>query len=136
MQKTVVVQEDPATGDLFIEFPPEMMAELGWLDGDKLDFSPVEGSRAFSIKNLSCEARKESMPVFLVETVETRKVTYLIRAREESHAHDEIVMNDALAISNERLEETIFSTREVSADEAQKLAENAKGHVHQIPYED
>ena len=136
MKKTVVVQEDPETGDLIIPFPPEMMTELGWQEEDMLDFSVIEGERVCTIKNLSYEARKEAMPVFIVETVETRKVTYLVRAREAGHAHDEIVMKDALAISNEHLEETIFTTREVGAEEAQNLAQQANGRVHQIPYED
>ncbi len=32
---TIDVQED-AEGELFIEFPPEMMEEVGWKEGDNL----------------------------------------------------------------------------------------------------
>lgn len=36
MIRTLTVQEDPQTGDLFFEFPDEMMNELGWKIGDTL----------------------------------------------------------------------------------------------------
>ena len=32
----VNVEEDPETGDAMIQFPPEMLEELGWQAGDKL----------------------------------------------------------------------------------------------------
>jgi len=33
---TITVQEDPETGELFIEFPEDMLAVLGWKEGDDL----------------------------------------------------------------------------------------------------
>ena len=36
MVRTVTVQQDPETGEYYIEFPPEMMEELGWKNGDEL----------------------------------------------------------------------------------------------------
>jgi hypothetical protein len=34
----VITQEDPETGDLLIPMPPQLLAEMGWKEGDELDF--------------------------------------------------------------------------------------------------
>lgn len=34
----VITQEDPETGDLLLPIPPQMLKELGWKEGDELDF--------------------------------------------------------------------------------------------------
>ena len=33
---STTVKEDPRTGDLYIEFDPDVMEELGWKEGDDL----------------------------------------------------------------------------------------------------
>lgn len=38
MRYEVITQEDPETGDLLIPFPPQLLAEMGWKEGDQLDF--------------------------------------------------------------------------------------------------
>lgn len=35
----VITQEDPETGDMLIPIPPELLKELGWKEGDDVDFS-------------------------------------------------------------------------------------------------
>jgi len=35
---TLVVQEDPETGDLFIELPERLLKQLGWQEGDDLQW--------------------------------------------------------------------------------------------------
>ena len=34
----VITQEDPETGDLLLPIPPQLLKELGWKEGDELDF--------------------------------------------------------------------------------------------------
>ena len=34
----IVVQEDPDTGELFIELPQRLLAQLGWGEGDDLQW--------------------------------------------------------------------------------------------------
>ena len=34
----VITQEDTETGDLLIPMPPQLLAEMGWKEGDQLDF--------------------------------------------------------------------------------------------------
>jgi hypothetical protein len=34
----VITQEDPETGDLLMPIPPELLRELGWKEGDEIEF--------------------------------------------------------------------------------------------------
>jgi len=47
----VVVQEDPETGDAIIEFPPGVMEETKWKEGDTLTWTDMgNGSWSLSKK--------------------------------------------------------------------------------------
>lgn len=35
---TVTLEEDPETGDLVLPFTPEILEELGWMEGDVLEW--------------------------------------------------------------------------------------------------
>lgn len=35
---TVTLEEDPETGDLVLPFTPEILDELGWMEGDVLEW--------------------------------------------------------------------------------------------------
>ena len=34
----VITQEDPETGELILPIPPELLQQMGWQEGDKLNF--------------------------------------------------------------------------------------------------
>lgn len=36
---TAIIEEDPETGDAVLPFPPEMLEELGWVEGDTLTWT-------------------------------------------------------------------------------------------------
>jgi hypothetical protein len=39
MKKQILeVQEDPETGELMLEFPPELLNQMGWSEGDTLEW--------------------------------------------------------------------------------------------------
>jgi hypothetical protein len=38
MRYEVITQEDPETGDIIIPLPPQLLKEMGWKEGDELDF--------------------------------------------------------------------------------------------------
>jgi bifunctional DNA-binding transcriptional regulator/antitoxin component of YhaV-PrlF toxin-antitoxin module len=38
MRYEVITQEDPVTGDMIIPLPPQLLKEMGWKEGDELDF--------------------------------------------------------------------------------------------------
>ena len=41
----VITQEDPESGDMLIPIPPQLLEELGWKEGDDVDFSIDEKGR-------------------------------------------------------------------------------------------
>jgi hypothetical protein len=41
-------KEDPETGDILLEFPPELLDQVGWNEGDTLNFSD-NGDGSWSI---------------------------------------------------------------------------------------
>lgn len=36
---TLTVEEDPETGDAIIQFPPDLLANAGWSEGDTLEWT-------------------------------------------------------------------------------------------------
>jgi hypothetical protein len=41
----VITQEDPETGDMLIPLPPQLLKDLGWKEGDEIDFSIDQNGR-------------------------------------------------------------------------------------------
>jgi bifunctional DNA-binding transcriptional regulator/antitoxin component of YhaV-PrlF toxin-antitoxin module len=35
---TITLEEDPETGELILPFPPDLLAEAGWTEGDTLEW--------------------------------------------------------------------------------------------------
>ena len=67
---------------------------------------------------------KEQTKLYLVETVSIFRHRYIVEAKEAEHANDEVVMNATgpydeswSEFSQKHIDETIFSTREITADE-------------------
>jgi hypothetical protein len=78
------------------------------------------------------------MPLFIVDTITTTRMRYVIDAKEASHAEDEVTMLDSgnpddffNEVSQKCLGETIVDTREITKDEFDKmlgeLADKAEG---------
>lgn len=42
-QWSIKLEEDPATGDLVMPFPPDLLAQVGWDFGDVLIWEEVDG---------------------------------------------------------------------------------------------
>lgn len=57
------------------------------------------------------------MKLFLVDTVSSHRVSYVVRCKSEVHAADTIVMNEADEFSQEHLGENISRIREISEEE-------------------
>ena len=53
---TVEVEED-ADGNTVLPLPKEMIDELGWFDGDMLDFDINEETGVCIVKNITSDAR-------------------------------------------------------------------------------
>lgn len=41
----VIVQEEPGSDDLYIPIPPVLLEQLGWKEGDEIDFSMDDKGR-------------------------------------------------------------------------------------------
>jgi hypothetical protein len=39
---TITLEEDPETGELILPFPPEVLAEAGWKEGDVLEWTDLK----------------------------------------------------------------------------------------------
>lgn len=54
---TLEVEEDPNTGDLVLPFPPDLLANMGWKEGDTLKWED-NGDGSFSLINLNQSGKK------------------------------------------------------------------------------
>lgn len=41
----VMTHEDPETGDMIIPLPPQLLSQLGWKEGDNIDFQIDENGK-------------------------------------------------------------------------------------------
>jgi hypothetical protein len=58
---TIVVEEDPETGELMLPFSDEMLAEVGWKTGDTLTWTDNKnGSWTLSKKEIENEIHSNS----------------------------------------------------------------------------
>jgi len=57
------------------------------------------------------------MKLFLVDTVSSHRVSYVVRCKSEEHAADTIVMEEGKEFSQEHLGEQISRIREITEDD-------------------
>lgn len=51
---TLVIQEDPESGELYVEFPQRLLEQLGWKEGDDLQW--IQGADGtWSIKKVEAD---------------------------------------------------------------------------------
>lgn len=129
---TLDVQED-AAGELFIEFPPELLEEAGWKEGDNLVWT--------DLKNGSWSLVKKPLTQWvLVDTTSTFRVRYMVEVPigtddygkdKADWALDTVTMNEAQEFSQEHIGEQIVSHRVVTKEEALALCDkdNAYGSI-------
>lgn len=49
VQWTLQTEEDPETGDLLLQFPPDLLVNLGWKEGDTIEWID-NGDGSWSLK--------------------------------------------------------------------------------------
>ena len=54
---TITLEEDPETGDLILPFPPDLLAEAGWAEGDTLKWTD-RGDGSWSLEKQTDETDK------------------------------------------------------------------------------
>lgn len=116
---TLDVQEDD-NGEVFIEFPPELMDEAGWKEGDNLLWTDnKDGTWSLT--------KKPETQWVLVEAISTFRERYMVEVPigtddygkdKADWALDTVTCNEAQEFSQEHLGETIVSHRVVTKAEA------------------
>ena len=56
--KTTTVKEDPVTGEQYIELPQRLLAQLGWKEGDDLEWVELENG-SWSVKKVESDEDNE-----------------------------------------------------------------------------
>jgi hypothetical protein len=49
---TLIVEEDPETGDSILQFPPDLLEQAGWKEGDTLEWTD-RGDGSWSLEKKS-----------------------------------------------------------------------------------
>lgn len=119
---TLAVQEDQF-GEKFIEFPQEAIADLGWKEGDTVEWID-NGDGSWSIK------KKEKVWV-MVEAVSQFRMRYMVEvdADHPEWAMDTVTMQEAKEFSQEHIGEVITSHRVVTEEEALALCDVDNNYV-------
>lgn len=74
------------------------------------------------------------MPLYLVDTIVSYRMKYVVEAKELSHAYDEVSMSDGLLseLTQRCLGETICDGREVTLEEVNNLIEVYKNDQYEL----
>lgn len=125
MKHTVKLEEDPESGDLIMPFPEGMLEELGWKEGDTLNWKDNnDGSFSLTKKE---EVMSQETEWVLVEALSQFKVTYMVEVPKgkAEWALDTVTMEDAQEFSQEHLRPTdiILGHRVVTKEEALRLCD-------------
>lgn len=119
MSKYTVKLEEDENGDLILPFSDELLKEMGWKEGDTLQWKDnKDGSYALTKKNESIKTEW-----VLVETVSQFRQRYVVEvpAGQADYALDSVTMEDVKEFSQKHLGETIVSHRVISEKDALDL---------------
>lgn len=114
-QYTVSLIEDPISGDLILPFPDGLLAAVGWVEGDTVEWVDNNNGTFSLVKVPPVEPE-----LVLVECVQQFRTRYLVEVPKGNAdwALDTVTMNTAEEFSQLSLGETIVSHRVVSENEA------------------
>lgn len=123
-QYTLAVQEDES-GDLFIQFPEDLMKEAGWAEGDTLNWEDNHNGTFTLTKKVP------DTEWVLVECVNSFRTRYMVEVPKgkEKWALDTVSCDDAKEFSQEHLGEHIVSHRVVTKDEALAICDIDNAYV-------
>jgi bifunctional DNA-binding transcriptional regulator/antitoxin component of YhaV-PrlF toxin-antitoxin module len=110
---TVDIQESP-TGEQFIVFPPEAMEQVGWKEGDEIEWHD-NGDGSWLLQ------KKEPEKVWvMVEALQTFRMRYMVEvpATNPEWALDTVTLNEAKEFSQLALPEVISSHRVLTEEQA------------------
>lgn len=108
---SVSVEESP-NGDAILPLPQELLDEMGWKEGDVLDWKDNKDG-SFSLTKV------RETEIVLVETVSMFRMRYAVRVPKgkSEWALDTVTCDEAKELSQEHLTETIVSHRVITEKE-------------------
>ena len=114
---TTDVLTDDKTGEHYIQFTEEQLAEAGLKSGDEVEW--------IDNKDGSWTLRKKEFEWVLVETINTFRERYMVQVPigKSEWALDTVTMEEAKEFSQEHIGEQIISHRVVSEADALKLCD-------------
>ena len=74
---TAIVEYDELTGDHILPLGDEVCDELGWKEGDTLNWQPNDDG-SFTITKVEKKMEKPEVEIVLVETISTFRMRYVI----------------------------------------------------------
>ena len=116
MSKYTVKLEEDENGDLILPFSDELLKEMGWKEGDTLQWKDnKDGSYALTKKNESIKTEW-----VLVEAISQFRERYVVEVPKgkSEYALDTVTMDEAKEFSQKHLGETIVSHRVISEKDA------------------
>jgi len=119
MSKYTVKLEEDKNGDLILPFSDKLLKEMGWKEGDTLQWKDNEnGSYTLSKKDEGIETEW-----VLVDTVSQFRQRYVVEVPKgkSEYALDSVTMEDVKEFSQKHLGETIVSHRVISEKDALDL---------------
>jgi len=111
-------------GDQYIEFTEEELKELGWVEGDTLEW--------IDNQNGSYTLKKKTETVFvLVDTVLTYRMRYCVEVPKDNpeYALDTVSMEEAKEFSQKPLGEQIVSHRVIKKEKALALCREDNDYI-------
>jgi hypothetical protein len=117
------VKEDPDTGDSILEFPPDLLEETGWKEGDELIWTDNKDG-SFTL------TKKPKTQWVLVEAVSLFRLQYMVEVPvgtddygndKAKWALDTVTCEEAKEFYQEHIGENIVSHRVVTQDEALEM---------------
>jgi hypothetical protein len=128
MKKYIADIKENEEGEVYIEFPEEVMSEVGWQEGDDIVWTD-NGDGSWSLTKKEDETLKN----YLVETVVTYRMRYVVKAKDSTHATDEVVMNENdpefKEFSQLYLGSHVSSVRELSDEDVLKVCDEDNDYV-------
>jgi len=128
MKKYIADIKENEEGEVYIEFPEEVMSEVGWQEGDDIVWTD-NGDGSWSLTKKEDETLKN----YLVETVVTYRMRYVVKAKDSVHATDEVVMNEThpefKEFSQLYLGSHVSSVRELSDEDVLKVCDEDNDYV-------
>lgn len=119
MSKHTVTLEEDENGDLVLPLSDEVLKEVGWKEGDNLNWKDNnDGSFTLTKENEGIETEW-----VLVETISQFRQRYVVEVPKgkSEYALDTVTMDEAKEFSQKHLGETIVSHRVISEKDALDL---------------